>query len=413
MAKRIISITLAVIVFLGAIVATSFGSRAIGIEQAGADFTYIPTTTAPPTTTQVSAVTTTNPYQTPGYWLTTVPDGPFKTSSGSLTTTTEPTTQTTTAPTTEPTTTTTTTTTTTRPTTTTTRPTTTTTRPSTSSTTVTTTKPTTTTTQKPVSVSIQYVNNALLYDVTNDKILFEKNASTKCYPASTTKLLTASVALYYMHGDTLMTVGDEIKMIGYDSSVCGLEVGYKLTLSQLITGLMMNSGNDAAYTIAVNVARFVSGNSNMSNSAAVKYFASLMNDFAKRLGATGSNFVNPDGYHDPNHYSTARDLLLIAKEAMKYSVVRNAGSTYEMKISTLSGEWLTFKNTNSLINPNSQYYYPAATGLKTGMTYGAGYCLIATATKDGRTLLSIAMGASNDKGRCTDTINMFNAGFSG
>ncbi len=413
MAKKIVSVALTAVMFVCAVVVASFGSRAAQIEQAGANVTYVPTTvttTVATTTTQGTTATTLSPFFTPGYWVTTVPDGPFKTSSNSLTATTQPTAQTTTdftqittAPTTTQTTTAT------IPTTTTAKPTTTTT---TTSTTVTTTKPTTTTTSpKTVNVNVQYVNNALLYDVTNGKILFEKNANAKCYPASTTKLLTASVALYYMHGDTIMTVGDEIEMIGYDSSVCGLQQGYRMTLSQLITGLMMNSGNDAAYTIAVNVARYVSGYKDMSNAAAVNYFASLMNRFAKNLGATGSNFVNPDGYHDPNHYSTAHDLLLIAQEAMKYAVVRNASSAYEMKISTLSGQWLTFKNTNSLINSKSEYYYPYATGLKTGMTYGAGYCLIATATKDGRTLIAISMGASSDHGRYTDTINMLNAAF--
>ncbi len=408
MAKRIISITLTVIMFICAVVVTSFGSRAAKIEQAGANITYVPTTTTSATisTTSGTTGTTLSPFLTPGYWVTTAPDGPFKTSLPLITVpTTEETTTTEQTP---------------LPTTalpTTTKIPTTTTRPTTTATTATTTRPTTTTTttttttSKPVSVNIKYAKNALLYDVTNDKILFEKNAYAKCYPASTTKLLTASVALYHMHGDTLMTVGDEIEMIGYDSSVCGIKQGYKMTLSQLITGLMMNSGNDAAYTIAVNVARFVANDPGMSNQDAVNYFASLMNRYARRLGATSSNFVNPDGYHHNNHYSTAHDLLLIAKHAMQYKVVRDAASTYEKKISTLSGQWMTFKNTNSLINKNSQYYYPDATGLKTGMTYTAGYCLIATATKDGRTLLSIVMGASNDHGRCTDTINMFNAAF--
>lgn len=407
MAKRIISIALTVVMFICTVVVASFGSRAADIEQARADFTYIPTTLT--TTIHSSTQTTKKPNQIPSYWLTTVPDGPFKTTLDSQSTTT--TGQTTTEPTqttTQPTTTTTTTTT--RPTTTTTtrKPTTTTT---TKPTTTTTTKPSTTSKPVSVNVNIKYASNALIYDVTNGTILFEKNASARCYPASTTKLLTASVALYYMHADNVITVGDEINMIGYDSSVCGLKVGYKLTLSQLIQGLMINSGNDAAYTIAVSVARSVSGNNNMSNSEAVKYFASLMNSYARSLGATGSNFVTPDGYHNSNHYTTARDMLLIAQRAMKYDIIRRAGSTYETTITTVSGHKMTFKNTNTLLNPDSQYYYPDATGLKTGMTYTAGYCLVATATRGNRTLLVITMGAPSDNGRCIDTINMLNAGF--
>ncbi|MBR5272511.1 MAG: D-alanyl-D-alanine carboxypeptidase [Clostridia bacterium] len=411
MAKRIISIAVAAIMFIGAIVATSFGSRASRIEQAWENISYIPTTTTSATRSQTTTGTTIPPFLAPGYWVTTVPDGPFKTTSQGQST--ESTTQTTTSVSTTIATTSPQTTTTTRPTTTTTKPTTT--KPTTTTTrptTTTTTRPTTTTTQaKPLNINIQYSKNALLYDVTSGKVLFEKNANSKCYPASTTKLLTVSVALYYMTSDTVITVGDEINMIGYDSSVCGLKQGYVMTLGQLIAGLMMNSGNDAAYTIAVNVGRYVAGYSGMSNVAAVNYFVSLMNRFAQKLGATSSNFVTPDGYHDPNHYSTVHDLLIIAQEAMKHQLVRNLASTYEMTISTLSGQWLTFKNTNSLLNKSSEFYYPYATGLKTGMTYGAGYCLVTTATKDDRTLIAIAMGASNDKGRCTDTINMLNAGF--
>ena len=251
----------------------------------------------------------------------------------------------------------------------------------------------------------------MLYDVTSGKILYEKNAYTRCYPASTTKLLTASVALYYMKADEVIVVGNELDLIAFDSSVCSIQKGYVMTLSQLIKGLIISSGNDAAYTIAVNVARKVSGNQNMSNRAALDYFASLMNSYAKRIGANSSNFVNPDGYPVQNHYSTAYDLMLIARDAMKYSLIKEAASTYETIVTTSCSHWILFRNTNSLINKSSNYYYPYATGLKTGMTYDAGYCLISTATKNGKTLLAVALGASTDDGRYIDTINMFNAAF--
>lgn len=409
MAKRIISTTLAVVMFLCAIVAASFGSRAAKIEQAGSDIIYIPTTTVTTTqtTTHSTTATTRSPFLVPGYWITTVPDGPFKTSSNLLSTThqqsetttlTQPTSETTTETTTVASTTTVTTTTTTAKTTTTTKPTTTTAKP-------------TTTTSKPVSYNVNNAKYAMLYDYTNGKILFEKNAYAKCYPASTTKLLTASVALHYMSENEIITVGNEIEMVGYNSSVCGIQKGYKMTLSQLIMGLMIDSGNDAAYTIAVNVARKHSGNKNMSNQAAIEYFASLMNSYARQLGATSSNFVNPDGYHDPKHYSTVHDLLLITKNAMQFQTIKKAGSTYKMEVLLLSGEKMTFKSTNALINPNSKYYYSSATGLKTGTTSAAGNCLISTAKKNNRILIAITISSPTDAGRYIDTINMFNAAF--
>ena len=421
MAKRILSTTLAVIMFLCAIVVASFGSRAAKIEQAGAGIVYVPTNVT--ATTNVTS-TTAHSLLMPGHWFTTSPYNPFNSAYTSPLTTTQPSTEATTSDqttseseTTEATTTTTTTTITTTTITTTTATTTTTTTTTKPTTTTTTTRPTTTTTKptttsKPINIDSNNAKYAILYDVTNGKILFEKNAYTRCYPASTTKLLTASVALYYMNENTLITVGDELDMIAFDSSVCGIQKGYVMTLSQLIMGLIISSGNDAAYTIAVNVARHVSGNPNMSNTAAINYFASLMNSYAKNIGAKSSNFVNPDGYPVQSHYSTAYDLMLIARDAMKYSTIKKAGETSETTIViTSASHWITFRNTNSLINKSSQYYYPSATGLKTGMTYDAGYCLISTATKNGKTLLAVALGSASDGGRYIDTINMFNAAF--
>lgn len=128
------------------------------------------------------------------------------------------------------------------------------------------------------------------------------------YPASLTKILTAILIMKNLDLDDTVTVGKEINRTGKDSSGIGLCVGEKLTGRELIYALMLPTGNDASYTAAVTVARKLSGNSEMSTPEAIKYFADLMNAWAQEIGAMDSNFINPDGYPDANHYSTIRCL---------------------------------------------------------------------------------------------------------
>ena len=155
-----------------------------------------------------------------------------------------------------------------------------------------------------------------VYDVTSDKVLYEKNADTRCYPASTTKILTCLVTLKYAQSSTVFTVGNEIRLIDPQSSRAYLQIGQRLDLQTMLEAIMLPSGNDAAYTAAANIGRIIAGDQNLDASAAIKRFCSEMNKMAAELGAKDSHFENPDGIHQANHYTTAHDLALIAKAAL-------------------------------------------------------------------------------------------------
>lgn len=262
------------------------------------------------------------------------------------------------------------------------------------------------------------INAVVIYDVTENKTVFAKNENRRISIASTTKLMTCLVALRYVSPDEVFTVGKEIEMRKPNSSIAGLSynaygnVPHKLKLRTLIAALLLPSGNDAAYTVAVNVAKLHSGNSRLGNEEAVKYFCSLMNDYAKELGCKNTAFVNPEGWDDSNHYSTADDMKLIALEAMKNVFITSTAKISQDRFTFASGHWIDWKNTNELINKNSTYYYKYATGLKTGTTYSAGKCLVATAEKDGRKLLILTYGAATENDRYARARDIFEYAFS-
>lgn len=243
------------------------------------------------------------------------------------------------------------------------------------------------------------INAVVVYDLSDGKTIYEKNEKQRISVASTTKLMTSLVALRYMSPDYVITVGDEIYMRQPNSSVALISKGHKLKLRTLIAALLLPSGNDAAYTVAVNVARHHSGDSSMSNADAVTYFCSLMNAYAKELGCKNTSFVNPEGWDNDKHYSTAEDMALIAIEATKNVFITSTASIQQKRFTFYSGEWIIWENTNLLLDPSSSYYCEYATGLKTGTTDSAGKCLVATAEKDGKNILVLAYGAKTETDR--------------
>ncbi len=251
-----------------------------------------------------------------------------------------------------------------------------------------------------------YCNSAILIDARTGNVLYEKNSNQKAYPASTTKILTAYIALTQI-GDTnteIIPSRNAIMSVPVGSSLAYFSENEKLTLEQVLFGLLLPSGNDAANIIA----ETVSGSS--SN------FAELMNVTAEKLGATNSHFVNPSGWHDNEHYTTAADLAKIAYNAMKIPKFKEVVSQtrYVMPETNVSKVKRTFINTNKLLS-SGEYYYEAATGIKTGYTSQAGNCLVASASKDGVELISVAMGGNTvPVGKSAvylDTINLLNFGF--
>lgn len=238
-----------------------------------------------------------------------------------------------------------------------------------------------------------------VYDMTADKMLFGKNENTQISVASTTKLITCLVALSVFQPDDVITVGQEIYLRKPNSSVCLIQPGHKLKIRTLIAALLLPSGNDAAYTVAVNAARKHSGQPDMSYERAVNYFCNLMNEEARRLGCENTYFVNPEGWDNKNHFSTASDMTKIAVAALNNAIIASIANIHYSRFYFYSGEWIDWYNTNELINPESKYYYPYAHGLKTGTTSAAGKCLVAFAEKDGRQLLICAYGCKEEDDR--------------
>lgn len=286
------------------------------------------------------------------------------------------------------------------------------------------TAPTATTTTRP-SLPKTFIDNntfseyMVLYDATSDQVLYSKNADAKCYPASLTKMITALVALDYTKPEDVITVGSEINLIGYNSSTAGLNAGNKLTMKQLLQALLIQSGNDAAYVIAVHVGRIITNNPKLDRYAAVSKFCEAMNKKAKALGCSDTtHFSNPDGYHADDHHTTANDMLKAAKAVLGNDLLREIVGTPVVKAKLASGGTKTWKNSNYLLQEldknghKNKYYYPAAFGLKTGTTDEAGCCLAACAQRDGRTLVLIAMGAELDENRWVDVCGLFDLSFS-
>lgn len=252
---------------------------------------------------------------------------------------------------------------------------------------------------------------AVLYDSTNDTILYKKSAEEKCYPASTTKLLTAIVASKILDNDEVITVGDEITLIGEDSSIAELEVGQKLTAKQLFYAMLLPSGNDAAYTIATASARKYSNDNTLSAKKAISIFADLMNDAATELGAENSHFTNPDGFHDKEHYTTALDMLKITNYAKSIPLISEICGTYQTTQKIKSGEEFYWVNSNKLLNQGEYCYSKYADGMKTGFTDEAGTCVISSFTKNGSTMIAVAMNSSELYKKYYDTLLLAQFGF--
>lgn len=238
-----------------------------------------------------------------------------------------------------------------------------------------------------------------LYNAQTMECFYAKGQTDRIYPASLTKILTACTALKYVSADSVFKVGTEQSLVPEGSSLCLIQQGHRLKLRDLLTGMLMCSGNDAAYTVAVNIARIVSGSRNMSNSQAVAYFSELMNNYAHDIGAINSNFTNPDGWDNANQYSTVYDLALISAHAIQIKEIKDIISCYSKHVVFDSGENITWTNTNELLHSESEFYLPQATGLKTGTTHNAGYCLIAVINYDGTEYIAVVIGCATNSER--------------
>lgn len=250
--------------------------------------------------------------------------------------------------------------------------------------------------------------NAYLWNVSSNAVLYEKGSNQQIAPASTTKMLTALTVLDYCDENDEVLVGEEIKRISKDASRAWLNVGNRLTVRQLLDAMLLPSGNDAAYTLAVFTGRKISHDENTSIDEALAKFVAAMNKKAAEVGAVNSNFVSPDGYDMDGQYSTAHDLACIAKAFINSSPLKDIAGSYRISDVWLSGQEVTYLNTDELINPESPYYNKSVIGGKTGKSEFAGSCLVSCAYIDKKLYVCVIMG-STDEGRWRDSLAMYHA----
>jgi len=249
-----------------------------------------------------------------------------------------------------------------------------------------------------------------VYDCeTKQFITKAEEISAKIYPASVTKLFTAYVALQYLDTSKSVTAGEVLNKVAAGSSVAEIKRGDSLTVEQLVAGMLLPSGNDAAYLLAAEAGRAMYGEKagSVSTDEAVSRFVKEMNDQAKLLGMTGTNFANPDGIHSDNHYTTYADLAIMGSLALEDPVIMKYASVSTMDMALQSGS-VTWKNTNAIIDSTSEYYCSLCTGLKTGQTPMAGSCLLSAFEYRGRTLIIGVFGCKEVDDRFPDTLQLFN-----
>lgn len=231
---------------------------------------------------------------------------------------------------------------------------------------------------------------------------------TRIAPASLTKLLTALTALEVLDTDTVITAGGERNLIDPYSSVAGIYRGNKLRVDMLIEGLLLQSGNDAAYTLAVAAGRVLANNPQLSNEGALRRFMEYMNYRAREMGLEDTHYINPDGIDGEDHYTCLKDLAAVSVLAMENPTIRKYVGKATDYVTYESGQSYSWSNTNELLHQSSKYYCADAVGLKTGTTAKAGNCLISAFPKDDGYLFIGVLGGASYYGRYKDTLLLYN-----
>ncbi len=239
--------------------------------------------------------------------------------------------------------------------------------------------------------------SAIMIEASTGEILFQKNKDEKLAPASMTKMMSMLLIMEEIENGNLkwnemITTSEKASSMG--GSQIFLKVGEKMTVEDLLKGVAIASGNDAVVALAERV------------SGSEEQFVKRMNVRAKDLGLKNTNFINATGLTADNHYSSAYDMSLIAKELVKHEKILEFTSTYEdyLRKDTKSPFWLV--NTNRLVR-----FKEGVDGLKTGFTDEAGYCLTATMKKDNMRLITVVMKEENTSKRSADTTKMLDYGF--
>lgn len=240
--------------------------------------------------------------------------------------------------------------------------------------------------------------SAIVIESSTKEVLYNKNEHEKLAPASMTKMMTLLLTMEAIEEgkftyDSLVTISENASNMG--GSQVYLEANSQIKLGELIKAVTIASANDGAVALA----EFIGGTQ--------ENFVDMMNKKAYELGLQNTNFKNPHGLDEENHYSTAYDLAIIASELVKYDDILKYSNTYEDYFEHPNGKKIWLVNTNSLVK-----YYDAMDGLKTGYTEEAKYCLTGTMEKNGMRLISVVMGDETVEKRNSDTISMMESIYS-
>jgi D-alanyl-D-alanine carboxypeptidase len=242
---------------------------------------------------------------------------------------------------------------------------------------------------------------AIVMDASTGLILYEKNMNEVYYPASITKILSSLLIIENSSPGEVVTFSrDAVFNVDLDSSRIGIDVDEQLTIQQCLYGILLESANEVTYAAAEHVA------------GSIPAFTDMMNERAKSLGALNSNFVNPHGLPDENHYTTAYDMALITREAMKNEIFRKITGTrtYQIPPTNKQEETRYLRNHHKFILKND-YNYEGTTGGKTGFTRAARYTLVTTAKRGDLELICVVLKVDSSKNQYEDTIKLLDFGF--
>lgn len=244
-------------------------------------------------------------------------------------------------------------------------------------------------------------DGAIVMEASTGLILYAKNMDQTYYPASITKIMTALLAIENSNlGEVVTFSTNAVYDVDLDSSRIGIDVGEQLTMQQCLYGILLESANEVTYAIAEHIA----GN--------IDAFADMMNERAKEIGCTNTHFVNPHGLHDDNHYTTAHDMALITREAMKNETFRKifGTRTYQIPPTNIQEETRYLRNHHKFVL-KQDYRYDDCIGGKTGYTSIAKYTLVSVAKRGDLELICVVMHDDSNEHQYTDTAKLFDFAF--
>lgn len=245
-----------------------------------------------------------------------------------------------------------------------------------------------------------YAPSCILIEASTGEVLFAHNADEQMYPASTTKIVTLLLALETADLEQTVTVPQSAADIPEDSSRVPVVPGEKMRMIDLLYGLMIRSGNDAANAVAELCA------------GSVDAFVERMNGLAQEIGMSQTHFANPHGYHDDTHYTTARDLATAARLGLTDPTFCQIVTCLQYTLpATANHGALLLQNSYEIFSPESAFYIPGAAGVKSGYTKRAGFCYVGAAQRDGRTLIAVILHVPGRNRGWTDLRRLFDYGF--